>query len=120
MRRSTSHIHVPARVELFARQMRSALTPSEQQLWEVIRGGRLGVCFRRQVPLGRFIVDFAAPSVSLVVEVDGGYHRPRGTADARRDEKLVRMGWRVLRLPAALVERNLTEAVGRVAAALGG
>lgn len=77
MQRSITRTHVPPHVELHARQMRSALAPSEQKLWEAIRGGRLGACFRRQVPLGRFIADFAAPSVRLVIEVDGGYHQRR-------------------------------------------
>ena len=58
-------------IELRARQMRSALTPSEEKLWAEIRGGRLGVSFRRQFPLGNYIADFAAPAVKLVVEVDG-------------------------------------------------
>jgi very-short-patch-repair endonuclease len=98
--------------------MRSALTPSEQQLWEAIRGCRLGVWFRRQVPLGRYIADFVAPSARLVVEVDGTYHRRRRVADLRRDRDLTRMGYRVLRLQAALVERHLSEAVSRIRTAL--
>jgi hypothetical protein len=60
-------------------------------------GGRLGVTFRRQVPLGPFIVDFLAPSARLVVEVDGGYHELRAKADARRTRWLERRGYRVLR-----------------------
>jgi very-short-patch-repair endonuclease len=77
------------------------------------------VSFRRQVPLGnRFIVDFLAPRARLVVEVDGGYHARRCAADARRDAKLRRLGYRVLRLPAALVRNHLTAAVELVRAAL--
>jgi very-short-patch-repair endonuclease len=86
-----------------ARQMRCALTLSEQKLWSAIAGRRLGVTFRRQVPLGRFIADFAAPAAGLVVEVDGPYHARRRAADARRDRALGRMGYRVLRLDAELV-----------------
>jgi very-short-patch-repair endonuclease len=52
-------------------------------LWQAIRDGRLGVQFRRQVPVGRYIVDFLAPRERLVVEVDGGYHTARVAADAR-------------------------------------
>ncbi|HEU4581198.1 MAG TPA: DUF559 domain-containing protein, partial [Polyangiaceae bacterium] len=48
-----------------------ALTASEQRLWLAIRGGALGVWFRRQVPLGRFIGDFVAVSARLVVEAAG-------------------------------------------------
>lgn len=98
--------------------MRSALTASEQKLWDAIRGGKLGVCFRRQVPLGRIIADFAAPAVRLVVEVDGAYHQRRRTADARRDRVLKRMGYRVLRLQSALVESHLDEALRRIRAEL--
>jgi very-short-patch-repair endonuclease len=100
--------------------MRSALTPSEEKLWTAINAGKLGVCFRRQVPVGRFIADFAAPAARLVVEVDGGYHARRGAADARRDRKLARVGWRVLRVGAELVERDIELAVSLIRAALDG
>jgi very-short-patch-repair endonuclease len=75
--------------------MRSALTPSEVALWAHLRGGQLGVWFRRQVVIGRFIADFAAVSAKLVVEVDGSSHARRAGADARRDRALARLGWRV-------------------------
>jgi very-short-patch-repair endonuclease len=76
--------------------------------------------FRRQVPLlGRFIADFLAPAERLVVEIDGGYHVEHPRADARRDAALARAGYRVLRLHAALVVRDILAAVSRVRAALG-
>ena len=100
-----------------AREMRQSLTPSEQVLWKAIRGARLGVQFRRQVVLGRFIVDFFASELGLVVEVDGGYHgRLRAHADERRDRWLRRQGYRVLRLSDALVMRNVHAAVEVIAA----
>ena len=69
-----------------ARGMRASLTPSEQLLWARIRGRRLGVAFRRRVPLlGRFIADFFAPAERLVIEVDGEHHAEQARADARRD-----------------------------------
>jgi very-short-patch-repair endonuclease len=102
-----------------AREMRFAATPSEARLWEAIRGRRMGVGFRRQVPIaGKYIADFVAAEARLVVEVDGGYHGKRGTADARRDEALRRAGWRVLRIPAELVLRELPAALVLVRAAL--
>ena len=92
---------------------------SERLLWERIRGRRLGVVFRRQVPLLEcFIADFLAPAARLVVEVDGAYHAERVRADARRDAVLVRGGYRVLRLGAALVEHDIEVAVSRVRAAI--
>jgi very-short-patch-repair endonuclease len=76
------------------------------------------VRFRRQVVIGRFIVDFLAPSARLVVEVDGGSHALRARADARRDRKLRRLGFRVLRVEARLVEQHIEQAAGLVRAAL--
>jgi very-short-patch-repair endonuclease len=101
-----------------AAAMRSALTPSERALWALLRGKQLGVWFRRQVQLGRFIADFAAVGARLVVEVDGGYHAERRAADARRDRALARLGYRVLRLEAALVLEQPLEALARVREAL--
>jgi very-short-patch-repair endonuclease len=98
--------------------MRASLTPSERALWALLRGKQLGVWFRRQVPLGRFVADFVAPSARLVVEVDGGYHARRRAADARRDRALARLGYRVLRLAAALVLARPLEALARVRALL--
>ncbi|MBN2195458.1 MAG: DUF559 domain-containing protein [Polyangiaceae bacterium] len=99
-------------------EMRFALTPSEAALWSAIRGGRLGVVFRRQVPIGRFIADFCAPAARLVVEVDGGCHERRASSDARRDAALGRLGYRVVRLPAEVVLRDVRAAVRHVVAAL--
>jgi leucyl-tRNA synthetase len=67
----------------------------------------------------RYIVDFLALSIKLVVEVDGAYHARRGVADARRERVLRRLGYRVLRLDADLVLTRLVEAVERVRGAVG-
>jgi very-short-patch-repair endonuclease len=84
-----------------------------------IRGRRLGPVFRRQVPLlGRYIADFLAPAERLVIEVDGGHHAEQARADARRDAVLARAGYRIVRLDAALVTRDIETAVSLVRAAL--
>jgi leucyl-tRNA synthetase len=100
--------------------MRQEPTKSERLLWAELSGGKLGVWFRRQVVVGASIVDFMAPARKLVVEVDGGYHGDARLqrADARRDKRLQRAGYRVLRLPAALVLSNLPQAVQQVRHAL--
>jgi very-short-patch-repair endonuclease len=117
-----SKLNRPATSALMAQRahaFRAQLTPSEQKLWAELRGGRLGVQFRRQVVVGsRFIADFLAPAARLIIEVDGGYHEQRQHADARRDRVLARLGYRVLRLEAALVMRSVPEAVVRIRAAL--
>jgi very-short-patch-repair endonuclease len=116
MRRQLPRPTTPPSVELRARQLRSWLTPSEQLLWAAIRANRLGVQFRRQVVIGRFIVDFLAPALRLVVEVDGGYHARREHADARRDAKLRRRGYRVVRVDAELVGKDLAAVLALLSA----
>ncbi len=107
------------RLAAHAAQMRAVPTRSEQLLWQRLRGGQLGVAFRRQVCIGgRFIADFVAPKARLVVEVDGAYHAQRHTADARRDRLLGGMGYRVLHLEAELVEHDLGIALAAVRQAL--
>ena len=100
--------------------MLHAPTPSEAALWQALRGGALGVAFKRQVVLGgRYIVDFFAPSVGLVVEVDGSVHRASRAADRRRDDKLSRLGYRVVRVEAAVVLGNIDRGLALVERALG-
>ncbi|WP_299400092.1 endonuclease domain-containing protein [Pelagibius sp.] len=81
-----------------ARQLRSDTTEAEQKLWSVLRRRQLdGLRFRRQVPLGRYIVDFACYSERLIVEVDGGQHADHRPADDRRTAWLESQGFRVVR-----------------------
>jgi very-short-patch-repair endonuclease len=116
--RPSAKLESQARLELFARQHRSRLTPSEARLWSALNARQLGVSFRRQVPLGgRFIADFVAPAIGLVVEIDGGYHGGQRGADASRDCKLRRLGYRVVRVSAELVLSDLAAAIALVRAA---
>jgi very-short-patch-repair endonuclease len=104
-----------ALLEARAHTMRWSMTRSEDALWQQLRGRRLfGVLFRRQAVVGKHIVDFLAPRARLIVEVDEGYHVRRAAADARRDRKLRRHGYRVLRLGAELVLHQLPVALSRV------
>jgi very-short-patch-repair endonuclease len=109
----------PLTLAAHARRMRSSPTRTEERLHRALAQAGLARCFRRQVPLaGRYIVDLLAPAARLVVEVDGAYHGQRRAADCRRDAVLSRLGYRVLRVEASLVEQHVEEAVARVAEAL--
>ena len=116
--RSTS-AHQRAVLRRRARENRYAPTASEQALWLAIRGGQLGVVFRRQVVLQGYIADFYACSVKLVVEVDGSWHYGRPGADARRERLLTRAGYHVLHVSAAEVLGTLPAVVMRIRAAIG-
>jgi very-short-patch-repair endonuclease len=95
---------------LLARAFRRHMTPPEIRLWIHLRGKRLqGLKFRRQHPLGPFIIDFYCAEAKLAVEVDGqGHAHPdRIDHDRRRTLWLHKHGVRVVRLAAEDVRSNL-------------
>ena len=104
-----------ANVRGAARQMRKEATRSENLLWSVLRDRRLaGRKFRRQHPVGRFILDVYCHEERLAVEVDGPVHEVQRQADGERQQILESMGIRFLRLPAALVEGDLPAALAAI------
>ena len=81
-----------------ARHLRTRMTPAEKALWNSLRGRQLdGLKFRRQHPLGPFVVDFCCPERSLIVEVDGAIHDDQAEYDATRTEMLEEFGYRIIR-----------------------
>jgi very-short-patch-repair endonuclease len=73
-------------------------------LWQMLRGRQvMRAKFRRQHPIGPFIVDFFCKEARLVVEADGAPHYPRPLRDRRRDAWLAAAGLVVLRLPNHLI-----------------
>lgn len=81
-----------------ARALRGGMTDAERRLWQALRGRRLGgLKFRRQVPLGRYIVDFVCLQRGLVIELDGGQHAEQVGYDRLRDAWLRSQGFVVLR-----------------------
>jgi very-short-patch-repair endonuclease len=87
----------PKRVSL-ARALRRRIVPAEALLWRALRNRALGgFRFRRQHPIGPYVVDFACVECTIAVELDGTTHlRPRRT-DAERQACLKAEGWQVLR-----------------------
>jgi very-short-patch-repair endonuclease len=81
-----------------ARKLRRDLTPAEKVLWPKLRGRRFaGLKFRRQQPIGRYVVDFFCPVATLVVELDGETHLGREVPDKSRQTFLEQLGYVVLR-----------------------
>ena len=94
------HADVSPKMRDDAKAMRRVMTPAEKRLWGALRAHRLdGLSFRRQLPVGPYIADFACPSEKLIVELDGLHHAERhvGDDDSRRDEVLSELGWTVIR-----------------------
>ena len=90
MRRRTAQHH--------AISLRKAATVTERHLWRYLRDRQLaGFRFRRQVPIGNYIADFACLDAKLVIEVDGGQHLEQRAYDAHWDAELIERGYQVLR-----------------------
>ncbi len=85
-----------------ARILRREMSPPEARLWQYLRTRPGGLKFRRQHPLGPYVLDFYCPNAKLAIEIDGdvhgmGYNPER---DTRRDESIRVRGVDVLRIPA--------------------
>jgi very-short-patch-repair endonuclease len=81
-----------------ARRLRREMTPAEKVLWKHLRNRRFaGFKFRRQQPVDYYVVDFFAPAVWLVVELDGESHVGKDVHDAKRQAYLESQGLRVVR-----------------------
>ena len=81
-----------------ARKLRKRLTDAERHLWRQIRDRQLlGYKFRRQTPVGRYVVDFICLEQRLIVELDGGQHAEQKDYDASRSDWLEQRGYTVLR-----------------------
>ncbi len=100
-----------------ARNLRADSTDAERLLWRRLRAHRLnGFKFKRQQPIGRFIVDFVRLQAKLIVEVDGGQHT--AADDHARDAALVPCGFRVLRFWNNEVLTNIDGVVQRISDSL--
>lgn len=91
-----------------ARGLRLGMSPIERQLWSKLRRDQLGVSFRRQHPVGPYVLDFYCPALKLAVELDGDDHALRVDSDAQRSAYLARSGIAVVRFSNRDVVHNLS------------
>ncbi len=101
-----------------ARGNRHSPTAAEERLWAALRGGRLGVRFRRQHIIGRFIVDFYCPAARLVIEVDGPIHEQTAAEDALRQEFPEQHDLAVLRFTNATALNDRTQVISDIQRAI--
>jgi very-short-patch-repair endonuclease len=95
-----------------AKSLRKEMSPAEALLWSRLRQMRGdGPAFRRQHPIGPFIADFCCSAAKLVIEVDGSHHSEDDqiAKDETRSIYLQERGYRVVRIPAGDVMRNVDE-----------
>jgi very-short-patch-repair endonuclease len=101
--------------------MRKNMTDAELKLWNELRAHRLmGLGFKRQMPIGNYIVDFACIQYKLIIEVDGSGHGEDGQIcyDAKRTGYLNSNGWTVLRFWNDEVLQNIDDICAHILAHL--
>ncbi|WP_167073125.1 DUF559 domain-containing protein [Sphingomonas vulcanisoli] len=102
-----------------SRTLRTNQTPIEGHLWAALRAHRFnGMKFARQVVVEPYILDFAARSAKLEIEIDGDTHGARTEYDARRTSFLEQQGYRVIRFTNSEVMGNLEGALTAIGVAL--
>ena len=112
-RHRKQHHNVPA-----ARDLRKRETSVEDLLWDELRGRQLdGMKFRRQHPIGPFVVDFCCTECRLAIELDGEIHAEQQDRDAEREAILAAAGYRVIRFPNQSIRENLPEVLAAVRSA---
>ena len=117
MRSVTQMTYTPKKTVARARDLRRTMTLPEVLVWQHIRGRRLdGIRFRRQHPIGPYILDFFCEDARLTVEVDGESHSQAEAVehDKRRTEWLNARGISVLRIPARDVLSELPAVVDHI------
>ena len=98
-----------------AREFRKEPTKGEAILWQALRGKKLdGVKFRRQQPIGYFVVDFYNSAYRLVIEVDGPIHNNQVEADRARQDILEVLGLNILRINTEMAESKLTGVISNI------
>jgi very-short-patch-repair endonuclease len=102
-----------------ARELRKTPTDAERKLWHYIRDKQIeGFRFRRQRPIGNYIVDFICLEAKLVVELDGGQHAEQQQYDAKRTDYLVAEGLLVWRYWNNEVMQNIEDVLEDIRAKL--
>ena len=100
-----------------AREHRRSMTDSERLLWSRLKNQQVcGLRFRRQYPVGRYIVDFCCPERALIIEVDGLAHDTTVEYDANREGDLSASGYTILRFTNDDIEKSLQYVIRRIIA----
>ncbi len=106
----------------FSKNLRSNQTPWETKLWKHLRGRRFyDFKFKRQVPIGTYIVDFCCQEAKLIIELDGGGHNfpNKKSPDFNRDNFLVSKNYKILRFWNNEIDFDIAVVLEKIAKSLG-
>jgi very-short-patch-repair endonuclease len=104
-----SNNHYNKRLKEFARELRTgSVSKAEKFIWKaVLSGKQTGERFLRQRPIDNFIVDFFAPELKLIIEIDGSSHFNKGENDFYRQHKLESLGYVLMRYSEGEIIQNI-------------
>lgn len=104
-----SHNHYNPKLKEYARELRTeTVSKAEKVIWKgLLSRKQTGERFLRQRPIYHFIVDFFAPEIGLIIEIDGNSHINKGGYDRYREDKLVSLGYTVIRFKEGDVVWNM-------------
>ena len=105
-----------------ARMLRKKMTKAEENIWSHLRKKQFeGLRFRRQHPIGRFIVDFYCHALKLVIEIDGNIHQEdvQKERDENRTYELQRLGLTVIRFDNEMVLKDISRVLKEIAVYIG-
>ena len=111
-----THHHYNPRLKEFARELRTeTVSRAEKILWKAILSRRqTGERFLRQRSIDKFIVDFFAPEIGLIIEIDGNSHSTKGEYDRYREDKIRSLGYELIRFSEGNVICNLDDVSERI------
>ena len=111
-----SHNHYNPKLKEYARELRTeTVSKAEKVIWKgLLSRKQTGERFLRQRPVHHFIVDFFAPEIGLIIEIDGNSHFNKGDYDRYREDKLVSLGYTLIRFSEGDAVHNLDVVSERV------
>ena len=102
---------------ILARTLRKNQTPQEAKMWKILRNFQIqGLKFRRQYPIGNYIIDFVCKEIKLIIEIDGGQHNEPNNIeyDKTRTEFLESKGYKVIRFWNCDIDSNIEGVYQRI------
>ena len=103
-------------LKLFSRTLRTqSVSRAEKQLWlSVLKSNKISVKFNRQRPIDHFIVDFFSKELGLIIEIDGNSHFNNAKYDRYRQDRLIALGFTLLRFQEGEVLNQIDEVAGKI------
>ena len=103
--------HYNKNLKIYARELRNeSVSRAEKCIWKALLSRRqVGFLVKRQRPIYNFIVDFFIPDLNLIIEIDGSSHFNKGEYDRYREDKLISLGYTLIRFTEGEILNNLDE-----------